>query len=164
MRRTIFPHALCVVSTNQFTCPERLCERRDGPGPPSPKLIPAGRAALRRGHARRARRASPPKNFLAPLYFPFGAFFKTSEPCGVRFLLVTSAVLLFGASSFARLGVLRTLTGQTLEGHVRLTPGQVVVVNAERRFVSSVELTNLARISFPASAPAPAADDSVNES
>lgn len=77
----------------------------------------------------------------------------------MRFLLVTIVILLSGALSFARIGVVRTLTGETLEGHVRVTPERVVVVNAERGLVVGVELTNVARISFPVNAPSPTAND-----
>ena len=81
----------------------------------------------------------------------------------MRFLAVLAVILLFGASVFARVGVVRTLSGQRLEGHVRITPEQVVVVNAARSTVFSVDLTNLARISFPTNSFVTAPDETAAE-
>jgi regulation of enolase protein 1 (concanavalin A-like superfamily) len=78
--------------------------------------------------------------------------------------MVTSAILLFGASSFARIGIVRTLTGENLEGHVRVTAERVIVVNAGRGQVYGIELTNIALISFPVAAPAANAGDLPSES
>jgi len=82
----------------------------------------------------------------------------------VRSLATACAILLFSATSFARIGVVRTLTGQTVRGHVRITPNRVVVVNAELGIILGVDRTNLAGISFPPDRPAVSSDESLNES
>jgi hypothetical protein len=71
----------------------------------------------------------------------------------VRFL-VLAAVLLCGASAFARMGAVRLLTGETMDGRIRVTPDGVVVVNAVRNSIARIALTNLGRISFPVEKPA----------
>src|ERR1043166_648457 len=81
----------------------------------------------------------------------------------VRFLAILTASFLFVAPAFARVGVVRTLTGQILQGHVRITPDRIVVVNATRGLVSNVDLTNVARISFPTNALVSAADEPSDE-
>ena len=50
------------------------------------------------------------------------------------------------------MGAVRTLNGETVQGHVRITPAGVVVVNAERDVVFRCALTNIAQISFPTNA------------
>ncbi|HTD68296.1 MAG TPA: hypothetical protein VK846_17360 [Candidatus Limnocylindria bacterium] len=82
----------------------------------------------------------------------------------MRFLVALSAILFFAAPSFARLGVVRTINGQTFEGHIRFTPERVIIVNAARGSVSGVQLTNIARISFPTNSLAGALDDFGDES
>ena len=89
-------------------------------------------------------------------------FRRDGQSSGVRFLAVL--FLLCGASAFARLGVVRTTDGRTLEGQVRLTPERVVIVNIARGEVFSVELTNLAFLSFPTNAPAARSEEPLNES
>ncbi len=74
-------------------------------------------------------------------------FWRNEQSSGVRFLAVF--FFLCGVSAFARVGLVRTADGRTLEGQVRITPERVVVVNAARGQVFSVELTNLTFISFP---------------
>src|SRR4051812_19389403 len=86
------------------------------------------------------------------------------QSCGVHFLAVFTLTLLFGASLFARIGVVRTVTGQRLEGHVRITPERVMVVNATRGLVASVDLTNILQISFPTNAFVIASDETADES
>jgi hypothetical protein len=58
----------------------------------------------------------------------------------VRFLIVL--LVLCAAPGWARVGVVRTADGRTLEGQVRLTPQGIVIVNAVLGLISSVELTN----------------------
>ena len=70
----------------------------------------------------------------------------------MRLLTVFSSLLLCGVSVFARTGIVRTLTGETVQGHVRVTPERVIVVNAARGLIFSVYATNIAEISFPTNA------------
>ena len=82
----------------------------------------------------------------------------------VRFLSLSFGVLLLGAFSVsARVGVVRTLTGDSFEGHVRITPDRIVVVNAAQRTILAVAATNLARLSFPANGARPATQEIVEE-
>ncbi len=67
----------------------------------------------------------------------------------MRFLLLVTAIAFFNASSFARLGVVRTIGGETMEGRIRITPERVIVVNAARALVHAIALSNVAQISFP---------------
>jgi len=69
--------------------------------------------------------------------------------CPVRFLIFVCALFQFAVPSFARIGIVRTLGGETYEGHVRFVPGRVQVVNAAAGVMIRLELTNVARISFP---------------
>lgn len=82
----------------------------------------------------------------------------------MRFLTVFCALILFGASAFGRIGIVRTLNGRTLRGHVRITPESVMVVNEARDLILAVALTNLAQITFPTNALVLANDDSADES
>lgn len=66
----------------------------------------------------------------------------------MRLLAVVISILLCNAS-FARVGIVRTLTGETVQGHVRVTPERVMVVNAARGLIFAVHVTNIAQISFP---------------
>jgi hypothetical protein len=70
----------------------------------------------------------------------------------VRLLAVVISLLLCSASSFARVGIVRTLTGETVQGHVRITRERVIVVNAARGLIFNVYATNIAEISFPTNA------------
>lgn len=56
----------------------------------------------------------------------------------------------------ARLGEVRTVSGQTFQGRIRITPEQVVVVNATMGTIFNIALTNVARLSyFPNQDPVP---------
>jgi hypothetical protein len=68
----------------------------------------------------------------------------------VRLVAVTISLLFCGASAWARIGEVRTLTGQTFQGHIRITPEHIVVVNAARGTVFHIQTTNVARLSFTA--------------
>ena len=82
----------------------------------------------------------------------------------VRFLSMTVCVLWLGALSLpARPGVVRTLSGDVFEGHVRITPERVVIVNSTLRAVFAVEASNIGRISFPTNAARRNAPDSFDE-
>lgn len=86
------------------------------------------------------------------------ALFRPAVNCsGVRVLGVISLLLLTSMGAFARLGLVRTADGRTLQGQVRFTPDRVVVVNVELGAITSVALTNLMLISFPTNAPSPVA-------
>lgn len=91
-------------------------------------------------------------------------FLEMGESCGVRLLFVTTLELLLVSSCFARLGVVRTVAGERLEGQIRLTPERVIVVNAKQGEVFALELANIARLAFPVNAPALSADDLVSGS
>lgn len=67
----------------------------------------------------------------------------------VRSLATSCVILLTAASAFARTGIVRTLSGESYQGHVRFTPGKVRVVNAAVGFMTGIDLTNVARITFP---------------
>ena len=75
--------------------------------------------------------------------------FEAGEDSGVRLLGVVVALFLCSAFAYARLGIIRTIDGRIYQGHVRITPERVVVVNAARGSVFNVPLTNIALISFP---------------
>jgi regulation of enolase protein 1 (concanavalin A-like superfamily) len=91
-----------------------------------------------------------------------GSFSQRGEHSGVRLLVVVSLLLCF--SAFARVGVVRTVDGRTLQGQVRITPERIVVVNAELGSITGVEITNLAFISFPTNAPASGVETFADES
>jgi hypothetical protein len=80
------------------------------------------------------------------------------ECCAVRFLMLVAASMVLSASAFARLGTVRTASGSILEGRIRITPERVDVVNAARGLIHSVELTNLARLTYPKPKPVPLTD------
>lgn len=71
----------------------------------------------------------------------------------VRFTAVVLSLLSSSACLCARVGTVRTLTGETRTGQVRIIPERVVVVDAGRGQVYGIERTNLAQISFPTNAP-----------
>jgi len=77
----------------------------------------------------------------------------------VRFLALT--ILLVCAPAFARIGEVQTVDGEIWQGHVRVTPGGVVVVNAPRARVFSVVASNIARLSFAPERPADATPSAV---
>lgn len=81
------------------------------------------------------------------------ALFHGAVNCSrVRFLGVIGLLLLTSVGAFARLGLVRTADGRTLQGQVRFMPDRVVVVNVELSSISSVTLTNITLISFPTNA------------
>jgi hypothetical protein len=82
--------------------------------------------------------------------FQSGALPGLGEHSSVRFLVAILSLVLCGGSAFARFGEVRTLTGQTFQGHVRVTPGRIVIVNVDQSAIYNVESSNIARISFPA--------------
>ncbi len=81
--------------------------------------------------------------------FAFGRDEELRNLRRVRSLFIASAVLLCAAPSFARTGIVRTLTGETYEGQIRFVPGQVRVVNATAGLMLGIDMTNVARLSFP---------------
>lgn len=70
----------------------------------------------------------------------------------MRLLRLVSALFLCCACSYARMGIIRTTDGRIMQGHVRITPERVVIVNPARGSVFNVQLTNIALISFPTNA------------
>ena len=81
----------------------------------------------------------------------------------VRLLLLIGLLLCSGVGAWARLGLVRTADGRTLQGQVRFTPGRVVVVNAEQGNVWHEAFTNITLISFPTnSAPSSSAEPTDN--
>ena len=77
----------------------------------------------------------------------------------MRILGLLGLLLLTSVSAFARLGIVRTADGRTLQGQVRFTPDRVTVVNAELGSISTVGLTNITLISFPTNGLSNAATD-----
>jgi hypothetical protein len=67
----------------------------------------------------------------------------------VRLLAVIISFVLSSTPLFARIGVVHTINGQVFQGHIRITPEQIIVVNAELRSVIAIAGSNVARISFP---------------
>ena len=96
-------------------------------------------------------------------FFPIGSFAHRGEHCRVRFLAVLGVFLLCGADVLARIGIVRTTDGRTLQGHVRFTPERVVIANAEAGSVWSVAVTNLSLISFPTNSYSRASEEPVDQ-
>ena len=66
----------------------------------------------------------------------------------MRFLVLAGVILILAAQASAQIGVVRTTAGESLEGRIRITPTSVVVVNAARAMIRSIDLANVSRISF----------------
>jgi hypothetical protein len=82
------------------------------------------------------------------VHFGLALLVLVGENLIVRLVAITVSLLFCGAAAFARMGEVRTLTGQTLQGRIRITPEQVLVVNAARGTIFNIPTTNIARISF----------------
>jgi hypothetical protein len=80
---------------------------------------------------------------------PLALFRERVNYSAVRLFGVIGLLLLTSTGVFARLGIVRTVDGRTLQGQVRLSPERVVVVNAELGSIWAVALTNITLISFP---------------
>lgn len=68
------------------------------------------------------------------------------------------AFLCCAFSVTARTGLVQTRDGKTYEGHIRLETNRLIIANAERDLLATVEATNLLEFSFR-SEPAPPAPD-----
>ena len=90
------------------------------------------------------------------LRLSIGTFPPSGEHSAVRFLAVIFSLLLCSAAPlWARLGVVRTVGGDVVRGHVRIMPDRIMVVNAELSSIHAIDASNVARLSFPNNAVAP---------